>query len=250
MEVLERRPAWEGEAPQPEVQDDIVSAIARLDDGELQIVHSDLLLVKLGATCWHPIKALRGLAQASDLVLVSQLEQPSSADAAAALLTVLRSAIFSPMQVDEAGDEETAHMALASFHRSADCRLLRPLRFERACEVLAALGPQCDDAGKCSLLCLAEAAADDSENCGLRYLGCTVRRAGALEILKIRRVAADSFSSLADVQANFRSALTPLGCAANDLDVRVRARAIYALGEHARYISQTSLKHRLVQSPA
>jgi hypothetical protein len=77
-----------------------------------------------------------------------------------------------------------------------------------------------------------------------------VRRAGALEILKIRRVAADSFSSLADVQANFRSALTPLGCAANDLDVRVRARAIYALGEHARYISQTSLKHRLVQSPA
>ena len=127
MEVLERRPAWEGEAPQPEVQDDIVSAIARLDDGELQIVHSDLLLVKLGATCWHPIKALRGLAQASDLVLVSQLEQPSSADAAAALLTVLRSAIFSPMQVDEAGDEETAHMALASFHRSADCRLLRPL---------------------------------------------------------------------------------------------------------------------------
>ena len=86
---------------------------------------------------------------------------------------------------------------------------------------------------------LAEAAADDSENCGLRYLGCTVRRAGALEILKIRRVAADSFSSLADVQANFRSALTPLGCAANDLDVRVRARAIYALGEHARYISQT-----------
>lgn len=239
MEVLERRPAWEGEAPQPEVQDDIVSAIARLDDGELQIVHSDLLLVKLGATCWHPIKALRGLAQASDLVLVSQLEQPSSADAAAALLTVLRSAIFSPMQVDEAGDEETAHMALASFHRSADCRLLRPLRFERACEVLAALGPQCDDAGKCSLLCLAEAAADDSENCGLRYLGCTVRRAGALEILKIRRVAADSFSSLADVQANFRSALTPLGCAANDLDVRVRARAIYALGEHARYISQT-----------
>ena len=93
----------------------ILSAIARLDDGELQIVHSDLLLVKLGATCWHPIKALRGLAQASDLVLVSQLEQPSSADAAAALLTVLRSAIFSPMQVDEAGDEETAHMALAAF---------------------------------------------------------------------------------------------------------------------------------------
>ena len=228
-EVIERVPTWEREAPQPELRNEIVAASARLEDGELRVVQ-DLLLLKLGPTCWHPVKAIRGLAReaASDLVLVSQLpEPPSSAHAAEALLAVLRSAIFSPVQVDEAGDEATAHMSFASFQRSADCRLLRPLQFERACEVLSALGPQSDDDdGVCSLLCVAEAAADDPEN-GLRYIGCTVRRAGSLEILKIRRVAVDAFSSLADVQSNFRTAA---GCAANAIDVRVHARAIYALG--------------------
>ena len=52
-------PTWRN---QPELRNEIVAASARLEDGELRVVQ-DLLLLKLGPTCWHPRQAIRGLAR-------------------------------------------------------------------------------------------------------------------------------------------------------------------------------------------
>ncbi|CAM9484101.1 unnamed protein product [Ectocarpus fasciculatus] len=154
------RPSGAGSSkPSKEVADEdapLVAVLSALEDGQVAIA-GDVVAIRAGPETYHPVKALKGMASESDVIILSCLTKaPAAGEATSAVRSALQHAVVRPPSVMTQSPGPGGRAAAAggagvaptlraispsSYSAVVDSNLLRAFTATRARMILAGLTP-------------------------------------------------------------------------------------------------------------
>ncbi|CAN0348757.1 unnamed protein product [Ectocarpus sp. 8 AP-2014] len=146
-------------SPSKEVADEdapLVAVLSALEDGQVAI-SGDIVAIRAGPETYHPVKALKGMASESDVIILSCLTKaPAAGEAASAVRSALQHVVVRPPSVTTHSPGPGGRAAAAggmgvaptlraispsSYSAVVDSNLLRAFTATRARMILAGLTP-------------------------------------------------------------------------------------------------------------